>query len=173
MTMTPELDYHDAHGPYIDAVLDALEKAGLRAVDSFADRNDPRDGNIGIAPDCCGQEFSGYGEVWLGWTEESGWAVVPYTDAGSAAFVEYAWIGVLPEPGEVAGWARQVLLGGSDESPGELERQSRRPSPPRPTPWDRSFEDEGDGFEERLAAYATHPGHLAVKARREAEGGAR
>jgi Family of unknown function (DUF6292) len=152
----PELGYHDAHGPYIDAVLNELEKAGLRSVDSFADWNDPRGGSIGIAPDCCGQEFSRYAEVWLGWTEETGWAVVPHTDEASAACVEYAWIGVLPEPGEVAGWARQVLLGGSDESPGELKRQ---PSPRWLTPrYYRYYdEDDGDGFEEQLAAYATHP----------------
>lgn len=39
-------EYHEAHEPYMGAVVDALEAAGLEVKEWFADANDPRDGCI-------------------------------------------------------------------------------------------------------------------------------
>jgi hypothetical protein len=69
--------YHDAHGPYIDAVALALEAAGFHTDDCFADANDPRDGWIGFdmgrQGTIDGRPLWQYEEVGVGWSENRGW----------------------------------------------------------------------------------------------------
>jgi hypothetical protein len=61
--------YHRAHEPYMRAVAEALEAAGVKVLDWYADPNDPRDGAIQVASDAAD-------EVWLGWQEERGWTLL-------------------------------------------------------------------------------------------------
>jgi hypothetical protein len=63
--------YHQAHEPYMRAVAAALEAAGVKVIDWYADPNDPRDGGIQVDTDDLAWD-----EVWLGWQEERGWTLL-------------------------------------------------------------------------------------------------
>lgn len=62
--------YHAAHEPYLSAVADAFEAAGIEVVTWFADANDPRDGAIQIDPQAVDSSAD---EVWVCWQEERRW----------------------------------------------------------------------------------------------------
>lgn len=65
--------YHAAHEPYLAAVADAFEAAGVEVITWFADANDPRDGAIQIDPEAVD---SGADEVWVCWQEERRWYIL-------------------------------------------------------------------------------------------------
>jgi len=68
-----EIDYHDAHRPYLSAVADALTAAGVVVLDWSAEPNDPRDGSIQIQPIGA---LASHDEVWICWQEERAWFVL-------------------------------------------------------------------------------------------------
>ncbi|AEV86890.1 hypothetical protein ACWT_5872 [Actinoplanes sp. SE50] len=76
--------YHDAHGPYIDAVAKALDEAGFKTDISWSDPNDPRDGWIGFdmeqQPHRNGEPVWSYDEVGIGWSENRGWHLLCIDD---------------------------------------------------------------------------------------------
>lgn len=132
----PEISYHDAHEPYMRAVVIALDAAGLTVGDWFADANDPRDGCITLAErDEDGDERS------VCWHEEKGWF---YGFGAENSQIDVIWWicdDVLPDPAEVVEAVRLCVAG--DYSKASLDHG-----------YYRDFEDEDDGFEELLAAYA-------------------
>lgn len=65
--------YHAAHEPYLSAVADAFEAAGVAVVTWFADANDPRDGAIQIDPKAVDSNAD---EVWVCWQEERRWYIL-------------------------------------------------------------------------------------------------
>lgn len=100
------LDYHDAHRPYVAAVVSALTTAGMAPTDWWADPNDPRDATIE-----CGNT-NGAAGVCLGWDEETGWYWGPADPAGGhLSFVHYMAEGVLPDAARVAAWFLGALNG--------------------------------------------------------------
>jgi hypothetical protein len=133
-----EIDYHEAHEPYMGAVVDALEAAGLEVKDWFADANDPRDGCIALAE---GDEDGA--EYCIAWDEEKGWFYGTSPEGGHGEIQGIWWIcdDVLPDPSDVVAAVRKCMAG--DYSEATLDHG-----------YYRDFEDEDDGFEERLRAYA-------------------
>src|SRR5690606_11767732 len=94
------LDFHSAHGPYITAVANEIQAAGIAVADWWADADEPRGGAIELAG-----QVDGYEEVYVCWREDRGWFYVPHR-AGEA-FGEFAddLPGDLPRvplPGRVA-----------------------------------------------------------------------
>lgn len=65
--------WHQAHEPYIGAVVYALDAAKLTTGDWFADANDPRDGAIELNVDMLQTQAD---EVHLCWQEERGWWLI-------------------------------------------------------------------------------------------------
>ena len=132
----PELDYHDAHGPYIKAVVTALEAAGFAVADWFADPDDPRHGCIALA------ESNGRGDRhFIVWDEARGWAYGTGAQGGRIAGVGWICLDVLPEPSEVVEAVRKCMAG--DYSEASLSGAAYR-----------DWSDEDDGFEAELRAYA-------------------
>ncbi|MET9339250.1 DUF6292 family protein [Nonomuraea sp. NPDC003804] len=133
-----EINYHEAHEPYLKAVVIALDAAGLTVGDWFADANDPRDGCITLAePDEDGDERN------VAWDEEKGWFYGTSPEDGHGEIHGIWWIcdDVLPEPSDVVTAIQQCVAG--DHSQATLDHG-----------YYRDFEDDEDGFEERLRAYA-------------------
>jgi hypothetical protein len=135
----PEIDYHQAHEPYLKAVVIDLDAAGLTVADWFADANDPRDGCITLAErDEDGDEHC------IAWHEEKGWFYGTSPEDGNGEIQGIWWIcdDVLPDPAEVVTAVRQGIAG--DFSKATLSHG-----------YYRDIDDEDDdGFEERLLAYA-------------------
>ncbi len=131
-----EIDYHEAHEPYMGAVADALEAAGLEVKEWFADANDPRDGCITLAEgDEDGDERN------VAWHEEKGWFYGISDERGEINTMRWICDDVLPDPADVVSAVRRCVAG--DYSQASIEHG-----------YYRDFEDEDDGFEERLRAYA-------------------
>lgn len=134
--------------PYIAAVADACQTAGLHVVDYASDDIDPRDGIIELTLD---PDADLDGDDWrkgrtLGWNEERGWLIGrPKDPHGELAGILYLCGNALPAPADVAEQARKVISGeiSSDEKHHMM----------RPVRY-RSLDDEDD-FENELAAYAT------------------
>ncbi|GGN39143.1 hypothetical protein FHR83_006784 [Actinoplanes campanulatus] len=66
------------HGPYIAAVQEALIHAGFETLNEHAEDEDPRGGGIQLDPrsPAAADWFANWDEVWLGWNEDRGWALV-------------------------------------------------------------------------------------------------
>ncbi|WP_329370192.1 DUF6292 family protein [Streptomyces sp. NBC_00669] len=135
-------NYHDAHRPYIAAVVNALTTAGIGVSDWFADPNDPRDACITLTTDATEPHYPGQTIV-LTWNEEAGWLI-----GGGEPDELLNWVGeldtrdVLPTPQQVVAAARTAFT----TTPPTLYGLA---------PVYREFEDDNDGFEARLAAYDT------------------
>ncbi|WP_335981337.1 DUF6292 family protein [Streptomyces sp. CA2R106] len=138
------MNYHDAHRPYIGAVVNALTTAGIGVDDWFADPDDPRDACIFLATAATETHYPGEAIV-LSWNEEDGWLI-----GGGQPNEPLNWVAdiytrdVLPTPQQVVTAARAALIA----APSTLYGLA---------PLFREFEDDTDGFEERLAAYHVHP----------------
>lgn len=129
-------EYHEAHEPYMGAVVDALEAAGLEVKECFADANDPRDGCITLV----GADEDGH-ERHVAWDEEKGWFYGISDERGEIRTIWWICDDVLPDPDEVVSAVQRCAAG--DYSQASLYHG-----------YYRDFEDENDGFEERLRAYA-------------------
>jgi hypothetical protein len=127
----------NVHAAYINAVADALEKAGVAVERWHADPNEPRDGAITLA----GYE-SGEQRV-AGWNEESGWMYGTGPEGEGLTLVWWIGDGVLPEPGAVVSAVQQCLAG--DYSAASIHHRPRY----------RSFEEDDD-LDEQMAAYHSH-----------------
>jgi hypothetical protein len=131
--------------PYIAAVADACQAAGLIVAQYGSDDIDPRDGTIDIVlrPDADPDED--YRDVrTLGWNEERGWLIgQPKDPHGELTGILYIGASALPDPADVAEQARKVIAG---ELSGDEQRRLMDP-----VQW-RSQDDEDD-FESQLAAY--------------------
>ncbi|MFB4294822.1 DUF6292 family protein [Nonomuraea sp. ATR24] len=132
-----ELSFHRAHEPYLKAVADAFNAAGLTVGDWFADANDPRDGCITLAE----READG-DQRHVAWHEEQGWFYGTSAEDDGGGIRSIWWIcdDLLPSPAEVVA-AVQLCIAG-DHSQATLNHG-----------YYRDAEDD-DGFEERLLAYA-------------------
>lgn len=129
------------HDYYIKAAAEALEAADIAVVDWNADLNDPRDGWIELGRDVTAAQYGAGNEVSLLWTEERGWSIGWGREGTSRLdWIHHLGTGVLPTPDDMVGVAKAAIK----ECPGHLDNGSVY----------RSFEDQDDGFEERLAAYA-------------------
>src|SRR5690606_18967666 len=128
----PDLDYHDAHGPYIRAVVTALETAGLGVADWFADPDDPRDGCITLADSAESGD-----RHFIGWDGTTGSAYGTGAQAVRLAGVRWICLDVLPEPSEVVEAVRNCMAGDYSEA-----SQSGAAY--------RDWSDEDDGFEAEL-----------------------
>lgn len=135
--------------PYIAAVADACQAAGLHVLEFWSDDIDPRDGAISLSKV---PEGDPDGEDWrqgytLGWDERRGWMYGEPKDAhGELCNLLWLCDGPLPEPGEVAGVARRIISG-------ELTSRERHLMMDHVT-W-RDHEEEDPEFDAELAAYAT------------------
>lgn len=135
-----EPDYHRAHEAYIGAVADALHDAGFPIPDYHADANDPRDAAIQIGNDADDDDPV---EDWICWTEESGWYHgIDAKGHGELSCLRWAHLGPLPTPAQVMSWYRKLGFKATEHA--EMTR-----------PYYRSFQDQHDGFEDQLVAYAT------------------
>jgi hypothetical protein len=132
----PEIDYHEAHEPYMGAVVDALEAAGLDVKEWFADANDPRDGCITLL-----QRDEDGDERNVAWHEEKGWFYGISDERGEINTIWWICDDVLPDPSDVVSAVQRCVAG--DYSQASIDHG-----------YYRDFEDEDDGFEERLRAYA-------------------
>ncbi|MFJ5608404.1 DUF6292 family protein [Streptomyces sp. NPDC093221] len=138
------LNYHNAHQPYIAAVVSALTAAGIGVTDWFADPNDPRDACITLATYATEPHYPGETIV-LTWTEEAGWLI-----GGGQPNELLDWVGeldtrdVLPTPQQVVVIAQTAFTAPTRTLHGLA-------------PVYREFVDDNDGFEQRLASYDTHP----------------
>ena len=135
--------------PYISAVADACQAAGLHVIDFWTDDIDPRDGGITIS---VLPEGDPDGEDWkasrtLGWNEQDGWFYgEPRCEHGELHNLLWLGLGALPGPAEVAEAARKLIVAGIPA--GDRRRMMDR------TRY-RETGDE-DGFDAELAAYAPH-----------------
>ncbi len=144
--------YHDAHGPYISAVADALKAEGFHIDEWNADANDPRDGFIGIDtarmrethPD---NPLWANEEVFAAWTEDRGWALVTVKDTSSSdnRYVFDLLVGKVASPANVASEVAEKVGDGvsgiGDDHP-DLDFPGH------------SFEDDDVPFELALRHYA-------------------
>lgn len=129
---------------YIGNVAAHLKASGYPVPDWHANDDDPRDGAIHLSGD---REEDGQVEVWIGWTEESGWYRGIDRTGDGLSCIRWAWIDVLATPHEVRAWLQRAE---STEMAGwEMNR-----------PRFRDFDDE-DGFEEELTAAASSRGDAA------------
>lgn len=99
------------HEPYIKQVIEQIEKRGIAVHEWYADDNDPLDAaahlDTGHDP-----EVPEEPQRWIAWTEERGWFTGRAADAGQPLDqLRYAELGVLPEPFDVAEWARRITEG--------------------------------------------------------------
>lgn len=131
--------------PYIAAVADACQKAGLHVAEYGSDDIDPRDGIITIVLDPDADPDEDWREVRvLGWDEQRGWIIGALrSPAGSLVSICYIGGSALPDPADVAEDARKVIAG--EFSTDELRRLIR--------PEHYRDQEDDDGFEEELAAY--------------------
>ena len=130
MTTTTE-----PHEPYIQAVADALDAAGITVAEWRDVTDEYLDAYITLA------ESDGDGDLrMLGWDEEHGWSF--HVGPRGEALIWWICADVLPEPGEVVEAIRRCVAG---DFP---------PVTPSGAHY-RSFTDEDD-FSSRLAAYANH-----------------
>ncbi len=137
-----EITYHTAHAPYMEAVVEALEAAGVGVEDWFADANDPRDGCITLA------ERAEDGDArYVAWDEEKGWLYGLGPEGGPINLIWWICVDILPTPSEVVEAVGACVA--KDYSKASIRHGNYR--------W---FEDDEDGFEERLAGY--HPKAEAV-----------
>ena len=149
--MTSQVDYHDAHDAYIDAVAEALRAAGFRTVLWWGDANDPRDGWIEVSPIGA---YRSQTQVGLGWQEERGWHVLTVKeDAGwnkrgghseDARCVYPLAVATVASPETVVTTFAE-MAGVKAEVPGDAYPDLDFP--------EHSFEDEDPAFEAALAAY--------------------
>lgn len=144
-------DYHKAHEAYIRAVAKTLTVAGLEVLSCYANGNDPRDGEIQIEPVGV---YTSAGELWLGWSEERGWAVLTVREGAGwnkredrpedARFVFEVPAGLIASPetvvAEFAAMAGITVQVPADEF---ADREF----------YDHEFGDEDPEFEAALAAY--------------------
>ena len=131
--------------PYIAAVADACQAAGLLVADYTSDDIDPRDGIINLVtrPDADPDE-DWEDSYTLGWNEERGWLIGwPKDPHGELHNILYLGAGALPAPADVAEHARRIVAG-------ELTADERYHLMD-PGQW-RS-QDDDDDFESHLAAY--------------------
>ncbi|PJN37959.1 hypothetical protein CG747_26075 [Streptomyces sp. CB02959] len=138
-----EPDAYVSHAPYIEAVAEALDAAGLTVADCNADDNDPRDAYIEFDRAITTPAYGDDTEVNLLWREDRGW-MVGWGDADSVSQSGLDWIvdlfcGVLPTPDEMVAEARTVVA----KIPG-----------PQGGPYGR-YRDSGDddGLDAQLATY--------------------
>ncbi|ANZ35207.1 hypothetical protein BBK82_03115 [Lentzea guizhouensis] len=131
---TTETDIQEAHKPYIERVIWALNDAGIPTPDHEVHRDDPRSAYIQL-----GETDPNTGrEIGLVWHEESGW-YRGIDQAGSGELNLIRWMhDLLPTPGEVAAWVRAMETDATKH--GGIER-----------PRFRDFDDTDDGFEAELA----------------------
>lgn len=127
------------HTPYICAVVEALDEAGIAVVDWRAPQSEPLEAGVALAPDVAHNPADD--PITLRWTEVSGWYWQPEDESGAprGTFESPAAMGVVPAPAQVAAWARRVL-------DGTAERRTLA------TP--RRDESADDGVVEALRAYA-------------------
>ncbi|MFF4949759.1 DUF6292 family protein [Streptomyces chattanoogensis] len=140
----PDSTAYVPHAPYINAVADALDAAGLTVADWNADDNDPRDAYIEFDRAITAPAYGAETEVSLLWTEEKGW-MVGWGDEDSVPQNGLDWVidlftGVLPTPDEMVAEAREVVT--------KIPR-------PQGGPYGR-YRDSGDDddFEPQLAQYS-------------------
>lgn len=132
--------------PYIAAVADACQKAGLHVADYFTDDIDPRDGGIHLvlSPDADPDE-DWRDTCGVYWDENRGWMYgEPKNSGGELHNLLWFGDGPLPAPADVAETARRIIAG---EVP--LDEKFRMMDHVR---W-RDHEDEDPEFENQLAAY--------------------
>ncbi|WP_431774299.1 DUF6292 family protein [Streptomyces cucumeris] len=130
-----------AHEPYITAVADAVDRAGMSVVEWSAEEGDPRAGWIEFALKTTVRAY-GRDEVALLWNEEQGWSV-GWGDANGRGRLERTvrmYSGVMPTVDEMVAAAREIVT----ELPG--------PDHGFPASRYRECGDE-DGFDGQLAAY--------------------
>ncbi|KIZ13706.1 DUF6292 family protein [Streptomyces natalensis] len=133
-----------SHEPYIQAVADALDAAGLTVADWGGSDDDPRDAYIEFDRAITAPAYGIETEVSLLWTEERGW-MVGWGDKDSVPQNGLDWVidlstGVLPTPDEMAAEARTVVA----KIPG-----------PQGGPYGRYRDScDDDNFESQLAQYA-------------------
>ncbi|WP_113699696.1 DUF6292 family protein [Nonomuraea lactucae] len=132
----PEIPYHKAHEPCIKAVAIALDAAGIGVGSWFADANDPRDGCIVLS-----EHDEDDDELCAAWDEEKGWFYGIGPESGEIQIIWWICDDVLPEPADVVADIQRCVAG--DYSQATLDHG-----------YYRDFEDEDDGFEELLRAYA-------------------
>lgn len=133
--------------PYIAAVADACQAAGLHVADYWTDDIDPRDGgiNLVLSPDADPDEDWRQSRT-LGWDEEKGWFYgEPKNHHGELHNLLFIGAGALPGPADVAEQARKIIAG--EFSTPELMRLMQH------IHW--RDQDDDDDFESQVAAYAT------------------
>jgi hypothetical protein len=146
-----DVDYHQAHEPYIEVVAAAVIAAGVELADWGAEANDPRDGYLEPAPPIGPGPEDEPGGLWIGWSEERGWfyGETKGDGHGELSYLSYFGGSVLPDPETVAGLIA-LLVHGHDGLPNDAPTTGR---------WQyRSFEDSGDGFEAELASFHSRGG---------------
>ncbi|MFE6686577.1 DUF6292 family protein [Streptomyces sp. NPDC057743] len=140
----PEHTDYVSHEPYIKAIADALNAAGLTVADWGGDDNDPRDAYIEFDRTVTAPVYGEETEVNLLWNEERGW-MAGWGDADSVPQNGLDWVvdlfvGVLPTPDEMVAEARTVI--------------TRIPSPQGgPYGRYRDSSTDDDDFETQLAQY--------------------
>ncbi|GGU63604.1 hypothetical protein GCM10010211_30800 [Streptomyces albospinus] len=135
-----ELDYCEAHAPYLQAVADALAAADIRVNDWSADADEARSGFIILSHRDTAAVYD-EDEVTLLWNEEMGWlAGWGEPDAARVEWLAELYNGVLPTPAEMVTATRELLTTQPNITLG-------RPG------YYRSLADEDD-FETQLAQYA-------------------
>lgn len=130
------MNYHEAHRPYMEAVARAMDAAGIQTGNVEAEPNDPRNGWIELSSETAQGAF-GAETAAVFWTEEQGWGI-GWGDADHALLDYHSAlpVGLLATPAEVVKVTRAAL--------------ATVPGPDRGG-YFRSFMDEDDGFEARLA----------------------
>ena len=131
--------------PYIAAVADACQKAGLSVIDYFTDDIDPRDGGIHLLtrPDADPDDWEGTCGIY--WDEIRGWMYgEPKDPHGELCNLLWFGHGPLPAPADVAETARRIIVGEVPQD--ELYRMMDH------VRW-RDHEEEDPEFEAELAAY--------------------
>lgn len=101
----------EPHFPYIEAVVDALNAAGLTVTDWHADANDPLDAAVELDRELTAALYGETSEVWLCWTEERGWylALSDERDNGNLSGLTDLLVGVVPGPDEMVALVRDLL----------------------------------------------------------------
>ena len=94
------------HESYIAAVVAALEAAGFKIDDWFAQVDEWREGAIWLSAED--------GRDGLCWSENKGWLWGPETSAGSYVLEYVTWLdedGLVPRPETIAGWWASACRG--------------------------------------------------------------
>ncbi|MFJ7203258.1 DUF6292 family protein [Streptomyces sp. NPDC098789] len=103
------MDYHDAHSPYLAAVVAALALAGITVSDWTAEPDDPRTGILALDP-ASTPVYPG-DDVALVWDEARGWSLVWGPDGHTSGydFSHALASNVLPSPAEITTAVREGL----------------------------------------------------------------